>query len=270
MSESSRSSSGAFDELAAAYDASFTATAVGASLRAMVWRRLDAAFAGPGRILELGCGTGEDAIYLARRGFEVLATDASPAMLSTAARKAEHAGCADSIEFRWLPMERLGASLKGLAFDGVFSNFGAVNCVPRLDTVAAELAPLLAPGAPLVWVVMGRYVPWEWAWFLAQGDWRKAFRRTREGGAEWRGVRISYPTPAMLARALRPHFAAVGHRALGAVLPPSYAAAWLERSPRTLDALTRLERGLQRWQPLAALADHYIFEARRAGPHADA
>jgi hypothetical protein len=55
----------------------------------------------------------------------------------------------------------------------------------------------------------------------------------------------------------------VSRHALGIVLPPTYASAWLERSPRALSALLRVERALQRCQPLAALSDHYVFEARR-------
>lgn len=254
---------GAFDELASGYDASFTATALGRCLRRLVWDRLDAAFAGCGRVLEIGCGTGEDAVHLARRGIRVLATDVSEPMLRVAAHKAERAGCAERIEFRRVPMEQLGSELAGETFDGVFSNFGAVNCVARLDRIAADLAPLLAPGAPLVWVVMGRNVPWEWAWFLARGNPRKAFRRRRKDGLAWRGMRIAYPPPAALARALEPHFAPTGRRALGIVLPPSYAARWLERSPRMLAVLVGLERTLQRYESLAGLADHYIFEARR-------
>jgi ubiquinone/menaquinone biosynthesis C-methylase UbiE len=261
---------GAFDKLAPDYDASFTSTALGARLRAMVWQRLDATFAGCGRILEIGCGTGEDAVHLARRGIEVHATDSSMQMLSVAVSKAERAGCADRIRFRCVPMERLGADLAGETFDGVFSNFGAVNCAPRLDPLAADLAPLLKPGAPLVWVVMGRHVPWEWAWFLARGEWQKAFRRSRKHGDVWRGMHISYPTPAALARALGPHFAPVGRRPLGVVLPPTYASGWLERSPRALSWLAHLERALQGCQPLAAVADHYIFEARRLPARADA
>ena len=253
----------AFDDLAAAYDAVFTGSALGRSLRALTWKRLDAALAGVSRVLEIGCGTGEDAIHLALRGARVLATDPSPSMLRIAAEKAAQAGVTQRIEFRRVPMERLGAELAGERFDGVWSNFGAVNCVPGLAAAAAELAALLEPGAPLAWVVMGKHVPWEWLWFLSRGDARKAFRRERRGGAVWRGMRIAYPTPAELARALAPRFESTRCRPLGFVLPPSYASAWLERRPRLLAALARVERAAQRCEPLAAFADHYIFEARR-------
>ena len=254
----------AFDDLASAYDAAFTASALGRTLRTLTWQRLDAVLSDSRRVLEIGCGTGEDAIRLARRGVDVLATDPSPAMLLVAKEKAAHAGCADRIEFRCMPMERLGTELAGERFDGVWSNFGAVNCVQRLDAAIAEVAALLEPGAPLAWVVLGKHVPWEWAWFLLRGDARKAFRREQRGGAVWRGMRIVYPTPAQLARMLAPYFAPTGCRPLGFVLPPSYASSWLERRPRFLAALTRVERSAQRVQALAGLADHYIFEARRA------
>jgi ubiquinone/menaquinone biosynthesis C-methylase UbiE len=260
----------AFDDLAPTYDTAFTGTALGTSLRAMVWQRLNAAFAGCGRVLEIGCGTGEDAVHLARLGFEVVATDASLPMLRIASEKAERAGCAKRVRFLQVSMERLGVDLAGETFDGVLSNFGVVNCAPRLDGVVADLARLLKPGAPLFWVVMGRHVPWEWAWFLARGERRKAFRRVGKGGTVWRGMHVSYPTPTELAQTLSPYFGPVRRCSLGFVLPPSYASAWLERAPRLLAALTCLERIAQRWQAPAALADHYILEARRLPAHADA
>ena len=256
-----------FDELASAYDSTFTTSALGQRLRTLAWERLDVVLAGCGRVLEIGCGTGEDAVHLARRGVDVLATDPSAAMLRVAAEKAKHMGCAERIDFRCVPMENLGAQLAGERFDGVWSNFGAINCVPRLDAVVADFAVLLEPGAPLAWVVMGRHVPWEWVWYLARGNPDKAFRRYRRGGIVWRGMRILYPTPGELARTLDPFFAPTRCQPLGFVLPPSYASGWLERRPRLLSALTRVERAAQRWQRLAAFADHYIFEARRSPAH---
>ncbi len=78
-----------------------------------------------------------------------------------------------------------------------------------------------------------------------------------------------YPTPKELARSLSPYFTPVRRSALGFVLPPTFASQWLENSPRLLAALTHVERAAQRWQTLAALADHYIMEARRLPANVD-
>ena len=250
-----------FDELADDYDSSFTRTACGAALRALVWERLPAVFGGCAHILELGCGTGEDAVRLARAGHRVFATDVSAEMIAIARAKAAKAGVGDRIEFHVLPIESLHTLPPELKFDGAFSNFGALNCVADIPALARRLAARLAPGAPLLFVVMGRHVPWEWAWYLAQGDRRRAFRRLAKDGADWRGLRIRYPTPREFTRAIAPHFKTRRRASLGFALPPSYAAAWLDRSPRALAALLRIERAAARIT--AGLADHYTIEAAR-------
>ncbi len=264
MAESPRSHSSAFDAMAAGYDAKFSASALGRVLRPMVWERYAACFAAGSSLLELGCGTGEDAIHLAKSGHRVLATDASPRMIDTARRKAEAAGVSDRIRFRVVSMESLSTALGTELFDGVYSNFGAVNCAMDLAALAGGLAPRLAPDAPLVWVIMGRFVPWEMGWYLARGDARRAFRRLRRTGSEWRGLTIHYPTPGRCARLLEPYFVVSVARPLGVVLPPSYAAGWLERAPRMRAWLSRLERALFERARGAGLGDHYVLEARRA------
>jgi SAM-dependent methyltransferase len=251
-----------FDELAAEYDRGFTRSACGMTLRAMVWERLPMLFGTRHRILELGCGTGEDAVHLARAGHEVVATDASEEMIRIARLKAVSAGVADRIEFLAMPIEALHTLPREQRFDGVFSNFGAVNCVADVGRVARSLALRLERHAPLMFVVMGRYVPWEWAWYLAHGDRQRAFRRLRREGSAWRGLTIHYPTPAELAAQLAPVFETRRRSALGFVLPPSYAAQWLDARPRWLAALAAMERVTQR--VTANLADHYILEAVRA------
>ena len=52
----------------------------------------------PCRVVELGCGPGNDAIYLAGRGFDVTAIDIAPSALSQAEKKAKDAG----VKVRWL------------------------------------------------------------------------------------------------------------------------------------------------------------------------
>jgi SAM-dependent methyltransferase len=253
----------AFDEMASTYDETFTDTVLGRALREIVWSRFEPVFRTSRQILELGCGTGEDAVRLARSGFRVVATDPSSRMIQVARGKAQGCQCDAQIEFHCLDMEQLGPGLDGRMFDGVLSNFGAVNCARGLPALIADIAGRLRPGAPLLWVIMGRRVPWEWFWYLARGDWSKAWRRLRSGGVQWRGMTISYPTPAQLTRHLRPFFAIERVAPLGFALPPSYAGAWLERSPRTLATLTRLETLAQRSGAFASWSDHYIVEATR-------
>ena len=253
-----------FDDLAAGYDETFTDTALGRTLRSLVWARLDASFGSCGRVLDLGCGTGEDALHLARRGAQVVAIDVSANMVQRARLKAYSAGCAAQIDFRCLPIEDLGTALDGECFDGVLSNFGALNCIGDLRSLIAGVAGKLAPSGRLLWVMMGRHVPWEWIWYALRGDWHRAWRRLPAGGASWRGVTITYPTPAEMRRLLSPWFAVSRVSPLGFALPPSYAAPWLERSPRALEILLRLEATLPASSALASLSDHYIIEAIRS------
>jgi len=253
----------AFDDLAADYDATFTATVLGRALRELVWARLDDSFRSCERVLELGCGTGEDAVRLARRGARVVATDVSPAMIRVARQKALSAGCSERIEFHCVAMEDYLSTAFDRAFDAVLSNFGALNCVRALPALVAGVGQRLTPGGRLLWVIMGKHVPWEWGWYLLRGPWHKASRRLTPGGAHWRGLTISYPTPAEMMHLLRPSFTVNRVSPLGVALPPSYAAEWLERSPRVATVLTRLETMIQDWSALAAVSDHYIVEATR-------
>ena len=183
-----RLTTSAFDGVADRYDAEFTDTAVGRALRRIVWSRLAGVFRPSQRILELGCGTGEDAIRLAKAGMNVVATDASPAMIDVAREKARRSGCLERIEFQCVPMEEVGRVIQGPALRWRFFEFrrGQLRARP---VVAGDRPgePAAANGA-LVWVIMGKRVPWEWLWYLLRADRRRAFRRYRPGGMEWRGL----------------------------------------------------------------------------------
>jgi SAM-dependent methyltransferase len=103
----------AFDAMAADYDDGFTHTELGQRLRRAVHRRLDHHFQPGHRVLELNCGTGEDAVHLARRGVHVVATDRSPEMIRVTRAKARRAGVADRIQAQPLAMEDLDPGLHG-------------------------------------------------------------------------------------------------------------------------------------------------------------
>ncbi|WP_315817338.1 methyltransferase domain-containing protein [Paraflavitalea speifideaquila] len=79
----------AFDVLAADYDTSFSHSLTGHAQRMVSRAWLQSFLAGKGtlRILEINCGTGEDALWLASLGHTVIATDQSERMIGEAREK---------------------------------------------------------------------------------------------------------------------------------------------------------------------------------------
>src|SRR5687767_4264178 len=80
----------AFDTLAPSYDKEFTHTPSGQILRNRVHNRLLSHFKAGDALLEMGCGTGEDALFLAEQGLQITATDTSEKMLSITHEKTKH------------------------------------------------------------------------------------------------------------------------------------------------------------------------------------
>lgn len=81
----------------------------------------------PGRVLELGCGTGVNAVYLASQGFEVTAIDLSPTALQIARERARQAG----VTVNWIHADVLHPPPLG-SFDLIFDR-GCYHGVRRID-----------------------------------------------------------------------------------------------------------------------------------------
>ncbi len=217
----------AFDAHAATYDRQFTDTTTGTRMRRAVWKRCEARFLPGASILEMNCGTGEDARWLAEHGIKVLATDISPAMLAVAQAKLESSPARNLVRLRELAWENLAALDEG-PFDGALSNFGGLNCVEDLRAVAQALAAKLRPGAVAILCIMGPVVPSEWVRFLAKGKPSTAFRRLRRGGTQWSGAIIRYPSIGETRRAFSPEFRMLRVSAVGSMLPlPWFADHYL-------------------------------------------
>ncbi len=76
-----------FDQAAATYDNYFTFSEIGKKQRALVYEKLQKQLKDTNKILEINCGTGEDAIWLANQNFLVTATDISKNMIEIAQSK---------------------------------------------------------------------------------------------------------------------------------------------------------------------------------------
>ena len=163
-----------WDTAAETYVQDFSGTGIGETRRDAVWRRFAKIFSPGQRLLELNCGTGIDAVHLAGKGIQLVACDISSRMIEFARQHAASTNTSELIDFKVLPNEQIGSLVGEDVFDGAFSNFCGLNCVEDLEAVARELARLVRPGAPILLCMMGRFVPWEIAWFMARGEPGKA------------------------------------------------------------------------------------------------
>lgn len=105
---------------------------------------------GPGLALELGCGTGTNAVWLAQRGFTVTALDLSPTALERARDKARQAG----VEVRFLQADLKAGWPEGepiVQADLVFDR-GTYHILRRedLDAWRRIVADATRPGSQLV------------------------------------------------------------------------------------------------------------------------
>lgn len=261
----------AFDAVAPAFDARFGAWRSVAAQRRAVRRELLRAFPTGASVLELGGGTGEDAAFLADRGRRVLLTDASPSMVSIAARKLAGRAAPASAEICAAEaMEALAAARRAAGeppFDGAFSNFAALNCVGDLRPVARGLAGLLRAWAPALLVVFGTLPPGELAVELLRRNPRAAVRRLARGDVDarlgGRSFTVRYHRRADVVRAFAPWFRLRTTRGIGVFVPPSAAEPWISRHPRLLAALEAMDRAAA--APLAALGDHVLYHLERTG-----
>ena len=132
----------AFNRLAADYDR-LAAGELFEHQRRRTHAVLDEWIPAGGRVLEIGCGTGIDTAFLARRGNEVVACDPSREMQRLTLGRASASGAGRRVRVIDCGLQNLTSllyALGGIRFDAVVSNFGALNCVDDL-TPLRRIAP---------------------------------------------------------------------------------------------------------------------------------
>jgi len=270
MNSSLRSAALAFDAVAPAFDSRFGAWSSVAAQRRAVRTALLQRFPAGGRLLEIGGGTGEDAAFLSKRGFDVLLTDPSPTMVKLATEKLTPLGASAEIT-AGEEMEAFAGrylSAKRPLFDGVFSNFAPLNCVIDLGPVARGLARLLKPGAAAMLVLFGTCCPGEMVVETLRGRPRQAFRRRKRGVVPARLAKrefqVVYHRRSEIEHTFSPWFVLEKRIGIGVAVPPSAAEPWISTHPRLLSAMERLDRLLA--SPLAPLGDHVLYQFRRKDP----
>jgi SAM-dependent methyltransferase len=249
----------AFDRAAGAYDTAFGTNPAGLVFRHVFQQRLLDRVPAGARVLDLGCGTGEDAILLAERGRRVHAIDLSEGMVRRCRDKAAERG----LGTERLRVERRAAEDVGTLegpFDAACSDFGALNCAD-LAAVGEGLARVLRPGAPVVLSLMApRPLPAAVVRLLTGRGRPRGRSAPRVEGVP---VRVHHPSPRAVRAAFGPEFEWRGCFALGVLLPGPDHGGWAARHPHAFAALAALEGLVREWPLVRVLGDHVVMEGAR-------
>ena len=254
-----------FDVLAKTYDADFTASGIGQLQRERVWYYLNPLLKEMGgalNILEINCGTGEDALRLAKMDHKVIATDASEAMIEQAKAKYNN----NAVEFINCSFQNLSTQFTGQKFDLIFSNFGGLNCIDpeTMKKLCANLSSLTASNGKLFFVLLSDRCIWEIIYYGIRAKFKQAFRRFKKAVGFKVGdniMPIHYYSPGKLKRNFSSGFSMNKKFPVGLFIPPSYLEKKFATRGKRLNGLNKLEYKFG-YSSLARFADHYccIFQ----------
>ena len=269
-------STAVFDILAQNYDADFTTSPIGRLQRERVWFYLTPLLNEAGRslrILEINCGTGEDALRLASLGHSVMATDASAVMIEKAKTKLNNlANGSSDIEFKISSFDELPDLVADDKFDLVFSNFGGLNCIDEqaLEKLSSNLLALTAANAKIFFVLLSPYCLWEIFYYGIRVKFKTAFRRFKRLAnftVKDQTMPVYYYSPGRITRIFRQAFNLIEKHPVGLFIPPSYLEEKFRNNKKKLEKVNKRE---QRFSPVAlsSFADHYCIIFKKTATNA--
>lgn len=256
-----------FDISAKNYDTVFTFSEIGKAQRNRVYHFLkeDILKKHTLNILELNCGTGEDAYYFTEKGHTVLATDISLEMIKVAKEKHHNS----KVRFQELDITKINSETFSEKFDLIFSNFGGLNCLSKseLASFISMSVTLLNPSGKMILVIMPKSCLWERFYFAVKGEFKKVFRRnTNEplfANVEGHKVPTWYYNPKEVTSLSSSNYKTIAIKPVGITIPPSYLESYFLRKKGLLKLFVKLEKLFSNrfW---AKYADHYliIFEKK--------
>lgn len=257
-----------FDHIAPSYDSIFTRSAIGQLQRKRVWRYVEKVIPDLHgfEMLELNCGTGEDAMMFGERGFNIVATDISQEMLRVTQKKAEQFSLQSKISSHYLDLESFNETLFDKKFDLVFSNFGGLNCInpESFKKLLDRIPSILNPGGRFIGVIMPKFCAWETLFFLFRLQFRKAFRRmtSREVNTDLQGTNLKtwYYNPSQIKNWSKNKFKLVSIRPIGVALPPSYLENFFSVKKRWLLRLNKYEKQFGKISLFSGMSDHFVID----------
>lgn len=251
----------AFSKQSTNFDAEDHANPVIKDLRQQIYQHVSRYIKSNSSILELNAGTGIDAEYFLSQGHSVYATDLSDGMIAQLEARAARLAVGNRFHVQQLSYDHVHET--GGSFDFAFSNFGGLNCIHDLRSVADSLEQVLKPGAFVTLVIMPVVCPWEMISIL-KGNTR-AFRRFHRDGVmahlEGHYFRTWYFSKSQVQKAFA-NYKLVQAEGLAAISPPPHRTDFPVKYPRLYHWLRKADGKLNRYYPFNSWADHVILTFR--------
>jgi ubiquinone/menaquinone biosynthesis C-methylase UbiE len=221
-------------------------------------------------LLEIGCGTGAEAIEVSDWVSGIIATDVSARMIELVAIKAKAKGLQDKIipfKLRASEISRIREANGSRAIRVGYSFNGALNCEPDLDSFVSQLHTVLEPGGYFVCSIRNTTCASEMVSHGLALQFDRATPRKSQptmvsvGG---RDIPSTYYSPSDFARRFAPHFIPEEVVGLPALLPPAYLSNYYLKLRSISSVLERLEPLVSGIAPFNRLGDQTLFVFRNS------
>jgi SAM-dependent methyltransferase len=220
-------------------------------------------------VLEIGAGTGAEAVQVAKRVTRVVATDISPAMVDLLTKRAAAKGLRGRLEATRLAAGDI-AEAKGLLPEGrvrvAYSFNGALNCEPRLDEFVGALSGMIVPGGYFVTSIRNTLCLTEILAYGAIFRYSEMVKRKVQpmmvsvGGAD---IPSTYYSVGDFVSHFRKWFEADRIIGLPSLVPPAYMNDYYVRARQILKVVEGADRVLGTRFPLNRLGDQTLFVFKR-------
>jgi SAM-dependent methyltransferase len=255
----------AFDSASEEYDFTISNNYINTWIRKRSIRELLSVAKKQDTVLEIGCGTGAEAVEISRYVAKIIATDISESMVEIVRKKVLAKQLVDKIvplRVKAAEIPKVRYMLNGEKAQGAYSFNGALNCEPEIGKFVDALSSILIPEGYFVCSVRNPLCLSEAISHAAVLQFGKMAPRKRQpimvsvGGLD---VPAVYYSPVSFSNAFSSRFRLLKQIGLPAFLPPAYLSDYYVKLKNVASILERIELFLSDRFPFNLLGDQTLF-----------
>jgi len=260
----------AFDSASEEYDYTISHNYINAWIRERSINELISLTRPSDVLLEIGCGTGTEAIQISKRVAGIIATDISEKMLYILERKIfakKYGEKITVIRARAAGISAVQPFLPNGKVRVAYSFNGALNCEPELYRVPGQLSQIIDEKGYFVCSIRNTLcLPETMSHSMALQFDKLAVRKNQPTMVSVGGMDIPsyYYSPTVFTRFFQPYFHVRRIIGLPAFLPPAYLNEYYLKTGVFRPFLEKVERTLAGWFPFNRLGDQTLFVFQKA------